>query len=50
MELYQLQKVKVHKTHFYTIKWVSRESSFQGDSESKGIEEKYQVCEELFKK
>ena len=50
MELYQLQNLKVHQTHFYTIKWVSLELYFEGDSKSKRIKKKYQLCVELFKK
>ena len=37
MELYQLANLKVHQTHFYTIKWVSLELYLEGDSKSKRI-------------
>ena len=41
MELYQLQNLKVHQTHLYTIKWVSLELYFEGDSKFKRIEKKH---------
>ena len=50
MELYQLPNLKVHQTHFYTIKWISLESYFEGDFKYKMIKKKYWVCVELLKK
>ena len=41
MELYQLPNLKVHQTHFYTIKCVSLELYLEGDSKSKRIKKKY---------